>query len=685
MQAQKASGTKSGRTLIGTYSKEVWYVLALCVIAALFVANRWPALNPASLWLDDLYIAVFGKMNLWRDWHLWLNMHVPLAFMLGTFLSYRILPDHELSAQLLPFACALAQIFLFARLARIWTGRRLFALLAGALLSVCTVIVIYSVRVKQYTLDSLITILLLLLFTAYLKAPRRERSLWPAALASALALLASFISAVISGIFLHLLLARRLVKDRFNLKGRLGDLAGVLAFDVSGALYYWFVLRGVRNPGLMWLWDRAADYAFLPVHAGFPVFFQALARAASESVLAAAFPSALVTGATAVPGLQAAGLYLVAAVVLFFLILGLRRLWQQGQKLLVAISLIFYCSMLAMSALALYPLFDRTNIYSFPVTLLLVVLGVQSLAGERPLTRAGRAAWVLVLLAATFFFSSERLGGEPGVYFYEEQMSADYVRRIERAYRPGDAVVVYPMANVAFAYYTRWPVSFRRDARRDWGYEVEVKKENVNILPYILTAGRDVRDDPGLLEDDLKGILNRTYPHVYYFSVHYHDKADDYIQETIEAAGYGPAEEAFEKGCELIRFQPDYLRCDREAQGLGPWEGPYPQFHLSQVRWGYGPATSLRIQSPKPVPVILELNAKTSFPGQAITVFFNRKFSGRYTLPVAEAFTNLAVPGQLQAGENSITLEYAHWKQEPGGDARPLAVLYSGLWVRRAE
>src|SRR5262249_53920200 len=64
-----------------------------------------------------------------------------------------------------------------------------------------------------------------------------------------------------------------------------------------------------------------------------------------------------------------------------------------------------------------------------------------------------------------------------------------------------------------------------------------------------------------------------------------------------------------------VRF-PGY----RPAEGLGPEEGPYPQWHLPVVRWGTGAQTRLQLEGGAGGPVRVSLSCRTDHPGRILTV-----------------------------------------------------------------
>jgi hypothetical protein len=118
-----------------------------------------------------------------------------------------------------------------------------------------------------------------------------------------------------------------------------------------------------------------------------------------------------------------------------------------------------------------------------------------------------------------------------------------------------------------------------------------------------------------------------------------------------------------------------------EYRGFGPVEGPYPQWQLPRVRWGYGPRSSLRLAAGSAARR-LSLEAQTAQAGQAIEVLIDGRSVARHEF----ARTNepeaivVALPPP-SGGSRVIELAYAKWNEAASGDRRPMAVLFRRIQV----
>ncbi|MDB5300633.1 MAG: hypothetical protein JWO87_2296, partial [Phycisphaerales bacterium] len=128
-------------------------------------------------------------------------------------------------------------------------------------------------------------------------------------------------------------------------------------------------------------------------------------------------------------------------------------------------------------------------------------------------------------------------------------------------------------------------------------------------------------------------------------------------------------------------FQRSEFRGFTPAGGLGANEGPFPVQHLGILRWGYGPASTLKVTAPADGGYELYWKARSDFQGQVVTVTVDGKQIGQASVPGSYTqFADTRIPLSLTAGEHEIELRYAQWHKEP---PRPTAVLFQFLQVNR--
>lgn len=138
-------------------------VVAISVAAVVIQAflARVPGWNPEALWVDDL---VYGAII--RSDDVWNMLTAPIQVAPGLLLVWRwclvVFGDPEWSLQLLPFVCGIAAIPVMALVVRRLTQDNSLALVAASVTALNPLVAHYSVFVRQYTLEFLVTALFLL-------------------------------------------------------------------------------------------------------------------------------------------------------------------------------------------------------------------------------------------------------------------------------------------------------------------------------------------------------------------------------------------------------------------------------------------------------------------------------------------------------------------------------------------
>lgn len=111
--------------------------------------------------------------------------------------------------------------------------------------------------------------------------------------------------------------------------------------------------------------------------------------------------------------------------------------------------------------------------------------------------------------------------------------------------------------------------------------------------------------------------------------------------------------------------------------GLGPVEGPYPDWKLREVRWGFGPKTVATLPPALTTgDYLLVVSGKPALANLEMTVRIDGREVGRHVFPSQLRFDAFELPVHLGPGRHEIELDYANWaKVEP----RPMAVLFQTM------
>ena len=328
---------------------------------------RAAGLDPHSLWYDDLWVASVVKLDSLFE-AVSLPVPAPPAFLGALWFSRLLVPDPELSLQLVPYLASLAVIPVVALLVATISRSRALGVVAGSLIALNPNVAYYSVFVKQYTVDALATASLLLM-AAWFFRTREPRLLRLGAALSILSLLFSFPSVFVGAVFVNLA-ALVHVWSTASEPGRTGPIIRTaLVFDLVLGVVLLLVISGRSNTNVTGYWAAG----FLPLDS-----WDAAWRFLSTRGFAAI--------RNALPAVLASGVPLVG-VGLVWLIAKPSWRWF-GVFVLLA-----YLAAVVASGLHLYPIsggrpdgpaLARTDLFSYPLTVVLFTLGIGAVTNWLP-------------------------------------------------------------------------------------------------------------------------------------------------------------------------------------------------------------------------------------------------------------------------------------------------------------
>ena len=417
-------------------------LFVLGFLAVAYRLRRAP-LRPRSLWLDDAWPALVTRV----PWN-----RVPVVGLTSSGYSVvlklwmHLVGFSEFHAQIPALAFGLlgpVGVFLAARRMHL---TQLPAAIAGAIVLVSPDHIIYSSRVKQYTLDALLATIVIILAFAVIEEPQRAgRWAQLVAFAAIATAASSLVVTTVAGALLAACLAART-----SAAGKREQLK-VPAYAVGSyglfAVAWWLVaLRPHINPSLKAYW--AAFY--IRLNASFP-------RDLGEAGLRIA------KGLSSVPsGLGLAVLIASGAVVI----------WRRRDRAVLVLTPVAVAVVLAMFQLA--PLgAGRTDLNLYPVLALTVGLAANEL---RHALRAWRVLAIVLLVAV---LATVRAAPP---YPVEDMRSA--TAYLEANVHPSDEVLVYWAARYPLALYARsWGLQIDRSRHTAEGFEVHIQRPNLYVLP----------------------------------------------------------------------------------------------------------------------------------------------------------------------------------------------------------
>lgn len=428
-------------------------VLELALVVALTALAVWlrlPGLDPGSLWLDDAWVALVGRAESWTD-----VARIVVAAPLHTLLVWASLAiaggPSELAAQLPAWIVGVATPglgYLALRRAGAVPGA---AALAATVVAVAPVHLVYSTRVKSYTIDALLTIALLYLAVRVLQAgtaPRWRRLTVASLLATASTSVLAIVSAGAVGVPALVGWTRGGAERR-----RAG--VSLAAYLAGAALWYLLVLRRTIRPGLTAFWaDR-----FIPLDD--PATALTVARTGAVTILEAVSP--LPWGWT-------------VALVAVALAVSVRR--HVATPLLVLVPV---ATALALAVLHAVPWGGgRTDTYLVGVMAVALGLGVDALSGGRRSGVRRVVAGATAGLVAVALVAAGVTRDRPG---YPEHDVRAFVETVDVEAAPGEPVIVYPATRWAFALYTSRELTLVDDPATANGFEPVIEDPQVTVLP----------------------------------------------------------------------------------------------------------------------------------------------------------------------------------------------------------
>ncbi len=480
--------------------------VVLAGLVGVALALRWPGLDPSSLWLDDAWVALAHRTSGWSELRM-VGFSAPgFAVLLKGWLG--LVGFSELAAQLPALVAGVVSPAVAYALV-VWRGwHRPAGVSAGIVLAVSPIAVTYATRVKQYTTEGLLALVLLGLALWLADAPDRGGR-WAAFIgAGAVAtVVSSFLAPYVGAGVLAGLVAALLARD-----GRTAwrAVAWGALYGVAALGWYLAVLAPAVTTSISGFW--AEDY--LAVDAGLGGFVASLASAVG-GVLEGLLPVA--------PALGLVGLGVAIALVVLARD-GRVTAGRAWPSLALLLTPMVVAVVLASSQLA--PLGGgRTDLYLYPALVLMIAAGAD--AGIRFARRWGVVAatstsLVVLALAGWLLAGAERAPDYPR---YDVR---PLVERMEGSAGEDEAILVYPATVWAYALYTSADIHLADDPVSSWGFSPRVEDPRVAVLP-------PGRDDPDAYLPTVAEVRDGEWEVVWLLASHWREDLDALRLQLAEA------------------------------------------------------------------------------------------------------------------------------------------------------
>ena len=401
---------------------------ALIILFGVILRTRQYIVN-RSLWLDELLISLnivnrsFVQLTQPLDY----NQKAPIGFLLLQKLSTQIFGIEEYSLRLLPLIAGIMALFLMYHVGKVYIGLpgTLFAL---GFLAVSVRPIYYASEVKQYSVDALVS--LLLLFVAYkcLEPDSNVRHFVLLGITGLLSLWMSHPSLfVVTGISLVLGLDLLLRRDKTKV---LWLAAVLLLWALSFIVLYFLSLRhlsGITQSINYW----RDDFMPMPPWLEPAWFIDAFSKMLGDF----GFVKISISGA----------FFILGCLSLFF------RKWQLG-----LIVILPFLITLVVSGFENYPFRGRLLLFIAPMIFILVAEGVERIRLILVKVDPWFAFVVWLILILFFIYKPFNTSIENFCYPKMREHSRPVVAYLSQNRQDTDTIYVYHGALPAFRYYGQW-------------------------------------------------------------------------------------------------------------------------------------------------------------------------------------------------------------------------------------
>ena len=413
-------------------------VVALGAVSLRALVSRLPGWNPESLWVDDV---IFGSLI--RSVDLSSLVTIPTHYAPGLFVIWRgfyaLFPDPEWSLQILPFASGIAAIPAMAFLGRRLTGDSTLGVLAGAVTAVNPLLAFYTVFVHQYSFEFLLTALFLVAAIG-LHSPGTgidPKRFSRVALCGSVAALFSAPSLFVSFPIVHLGAVLAVWNRRLQRRTARKVLLWSAAYDSTVVAAVLFLrtrsndaIRESFTPWFMPLDSMSAALEFLMVH-GRKAVEMSMPNWTGQGVPEWARPD---TASWPLPFIGAGLIWL---------------LWRRQTRFVGFVAAGIYSAVVVGSLLGQYPLgVGRTDVFTFPVGILLFTAGIWCVTEALPRRSAVRLLAATVAVALALFY--------PVPVSYRPRNDAQLVNHLGVNSQPEDWIMLSFSAGYLSAFYGPW-------------------------------------------------------------------------------------------------------------------------------------------------------------------------------------------------------------------------------------
>lgn len=477
-----------------------WIIISGVVLISIY--RRLGGIAPNSLWLDDVWCAALAKYGS-VPFILTGKFPAPPGFILMLKAMGKLFGFSAFWLQMLPLFASVSQIFLIAYIVRKITKMDSLAVSAAIILAGNPTLASYSLRIKPFALDGLIVLVILALSLLSLEYKEKKYFIL-LSLFSAAAVFISFTSIFLST-FAVLLVHYRLFLSFENNKLKKIIAGSAAVYFLIVLILVAFFIKGRCNPSFYLYWK---DF-YIPIKG-----LKNIAVFLNDK------------GLILFKGAFFKNIQWMA----IFIPLGIWRLICDKENRPIGYTVaLFYIAIFMASALKNYPIGGgRTDIFTYPISVLAATAGVWHI------TRAIKIIPVLLLITILVFY----LNDVRDKISYPINSSRAVVELLHQHEKDGDTLIIFPWANWAVGYYSKWKPVFVNVDDSTNGFYMGVDRPNTYVLRETY-KGIDFRLSPQVMSSQLK-FLETNPKRVIYLATNIlvARAPHQWIIKTIIAQGY---------------------------------------------------------------------------------------------------------------------------------------------------
>jgi uncharacterized membrane protein len=406
-----------------------WLIIILGTLIRLrqYLVNRSLWLDEASLALNILernYVTLLEKLEY--------GQAAPPMFLILTKFLTNIFGNNEYTLRFLPLAAGIISLYIFYKVSSHFLNEKALPI-ALILLSFTHYNVYYSAEFKQYSLELLTALIILLTAVKLYKSNYNNSKLLSFLITGIFAVWFSHTSVfILAGVGIALLIQLNLERDlekKFKIKKSIRLISIYLMWFASFLINYLFIIRYSAAGHFYEFWN---NYFFQ-----FPPL----------SLLDIKNYFALIVKFLVNP----MGLGYVSGIAIFFVIIGEYYLWKKEEKIFFYIINFPILILLMFAVLSLYPFGVRLVLFITPLFYILIANGVYYIF--KLFSKQNKELFAILLILIFLFFPFAK-GAQNLNFPILKEESRPVINYYLENNNSGDNLYVYFGAERAFKYYT---------------------------------------------------------------------------------------------------------------------------------------------------------------------------------------------------------------------------------------